>query len=97
MMTSKSYEEAYVWIWLPDLDEPVVAGKLEAEGGLLRFNYGKSYLERAEDGAHPAISIFDEELPLRAGVIELKDGLSIPSCIRAVPYTPLTVPENRKV
>ena len=82
MMTSKSYEEAYVWIWLPDLDEPVVAGKLEAEGGLLRFNYGKSYLERAKDEAHPAISIFDEELPLRAGVIELKDGLSIPSCIR---------------
>jgi len=81
-MTSKSYEEAYVWIWLPDLDEPVVAGKLEAEGGLLRFNYGKSYLERAKDEAHPAISIFDEELPLRAGVIELKDGLSIPSCIR---------------
>ncbi len=81
-MTSKSYEEAYVWIWLPGLDEPVVAGKLEAEGGLLRFNYGKSYLERAEGEAHPAISIFDEELPLRAGVIELKDGLSIPSCIR---------------
>ena len=81
-MTSKSYEEAYVWIWLPGLDEPVVAGKLEAEGGLLRFNYGKSYLERAKDEAHPAISIFDEELPLRAGVIELKDGLSIPSCIR---------------
>ena len=82
MMTSKSYEEAYVWIWLPGLDEPVVAGKLEAEGGLLRFNYGKSYLERAKDESHPAISIFDEELPLRAGVIELKDGLSIPSCIR---------------
>lgn len=81
-MTSKSYEEAYVWIWLPGLDEPVVAGKLEAEGGLLRFNYGKSYLERAKDESHPAISIFDEELPLRAGVIELKDGLSIPSCIR---------------
>lgn len=81
-MTSKSYEEAYVWIWLPGLGEPVVAGKLEAEGGLLRFNYGKSYLERARDEAHPAISIFDEELPLRAGVIELKDGLSIPSCIR---------------
>ena len=81
-MTSNAYEEAYVWIWLPEMTEPVVAGKLETEGGVLRFNYGKSYLERAEDNVHPAISLFDEELPLQAGVIELKDGLSMPSCIR---------------
>ncbi len=82
MMTSSAYEEAYVWIWLPDMTGPVVAGRLEADGGVLRFNYGKSYLERAEDSDHPAISIFDEELPLQSGAIELKDGLSIPSCIR---------------
>jgi len=29
-MTSKQYTEAYVWIWLPEATEPVVAGKLEA-------------------------------------------------------------------
>ncbi len=82
MMTSDIYEEAYVWIWLPGKTEPVVAGKLEADSAGLRFNYGKSYLARAEDKMHPAIAIFDEELPLQAGVIELKDGLSIPGCIR---------------
>ena len=41
-MTSKKYTEAYVWIWLPETTEPVVAGKLEADGNELLFNYGKS-------------------------------------------------------
>lgn len=46
-MTSNTsgYSEAFVWIWLPGTTEPVVAGKLSADGDNLVFNYGKSYLE----------------------------------------------------
>jgi serine/threonine-protein kinase HipA len=38
--------EAYVWVWLPGASTPVVAGRLEAVGDLLNFNYGQSYLGR---------------------------------------------------
>lgn len=80
-MTSSTDQEAFVWIWLPDETAPVVAGRLEADNGNLSFNYGKSYLERI--GAQPsAISIYEPELPLRAGALPLPDGLSMPGCIR---------------
>lgn len=83
MMTSNTeYKEAYVWIWLPNETEPVIAGKLEADGDKLLFNYGKSYLERVNDTARPAISIYEEEIPLKKGALPLIDGLTIPSCIR---------------
>ena len=81
-MTSKtSYNEAFVWIWLPEETEPVVAGRLEADNGNLLFNYGKSYLERVHDSKQ-AISIYEDELPLKAGILPLLDGLNIPGCIR---------------
>ena len=78
-MSSKpeKYTEAFVWIWLHGEVEPVVAGKLTAEGDTLAFNYGKSYLERDN-----AISIYDHELPLRPGILPLPTGLTIPGCIR---------------
>jgi len=79
-MSSDAYEEAFVWIWLPGETEPVVAGRLYADGGspqLLVFNYGKSYLERDD-----AIPIYLPELPLRAGELLLPDGLTMPSSIR---------------
>ncbi len=79
-MTSDS-REAYVWVWLPHETIPVVAGRLEAADGTVVFNYGKSYLERINDNP-PAISLYEPELPLRAGEIPLLDGLFIPSCIR---------------
>ncbi|MGH8189297.1 MAG: type II toxin-antitoxin system HipA family toxin, partial [Steroidobacteraceae bacterium] len=69
--------EAFVWIWLPQAKDPVVAGKLTAQRGNLVFNYGRSYLERPG-----AIPIYDPELPLRAGVLPLPSGLSMPSSIR---------------
>ena len=82
MMTSKtSYNEAFVWIWLPEETEPVVAGRLEADNGNLLFNYGKSYLERVHDSKQ-AISIYEGELPLKAGILPLLDGLNMPGCIR---------------
>ncbi len=78
-MTSKSetYDHAYVWIWLPGETEPVVAGKLTLEGVNLIFNYGKSYLDRPNK-----IAIYDNELPLRSGIIYPLDGLTMPGCIR---------------
>lgn len=80
-MTSNSDKEAFVWIWLPEKTEPVVAGRLEADNGNILFNYGKSYLERINDKS-PAIPIYEPELPLRAGVLPQPDGLSMPGCIR---------------
>ena len=82
MMTSKPQnKQAYVWIWLPGETQPVVAGKLEAYNGSIRFNYGKSYLERIDDKS-PAIPIYEPELPLRNGILPLLNDLEIPSCIR---------------
>lgn len=73
----RSYTEAYVWIWLPDELEPVVAGKLTQEGRFLVFNYGQSYLDRSNK-----ISIYEPELPLRSGELPLLSNLSMPGCIR---------------
>jgi len=70
--------EAYVWIWLPGATEPVVAGRLAlARNGRLNFNYGRSYLTRAD-----AIAIYKPELPLRDGVIEPGNRMALPGCIR---------------
>lgn len=80
-MTSKTNKEAFVWIWLPEKTQPVVAGKLTADNELIQFNYGKSYLER-RGNSHPAISIYEPELPLQAGALALPDGLHMPNSIR---------------
>ncbi|MDQ7048482.1 MAG: type II toxin-antitoxin system HipA family toxin [Enterobacterales bacterium] len=77
MISSQKYDQAYVWIWLPEATKPVVAGKLTAENNALSFNYGRSYLERAN-----AVSLYEPELPLRAGAFSLLAGMSMPSCIR---------------
>lgn len=74
---SKRYKDAFVWIWLPGQVDPVVAGKLTAEGDTLLFNYGKSYLERDN-----AIPLYESELPLKPGLLPLLKGLNIPGCIR---------------
>lgn len=80
-MISSTEREAFVWIWLPDETEPVVAGRLEAENGNILFNYGKSYLERVGD-RKSAIAIYEPELPLTAGSLPLLEGLNMPGCIR---------------
>lgn len=81
-LSKTSDKEAYVWIWLPEATEPVVAGKLEVDSqGKVQFNYGKSYLERISYNP-PAISIYEPELPLKKGVLPLLDGLTMPGCIR---------------
>ncbi len=81
-MTSKGdNKEAFVWIWLPGETEPVVAGKLEADNSNILFNYGKSYLERVNE-VKPTIPLYEPELPLKAGILPLPYGLSMPGCIR---------------
>ena len=64
-MTSE-YSEAYVWIWLQGETSPVVAGRLEAEDGFIRFNYGRSYLERVEAGL-PCMSIYEPDAGVHKG------------------------------
>ena len=79
-MTSKiesAYAEAYVWVWLPNAMQPVVAGLLSRLGQQLVFNYGRSYLARSD-----AIALYAPELPLQSGSIPLIAGLSMPSCLR---------------
>ncbi|MCH7742620.1 MAG: type II toxin-antitoxin system HipA family toxin [Proteobacteria bacterium] len=75
--STENYTEAFVWIWLPDVTEPIVAGKLSMDGSALVFNYGQSYLERDN-----AIPIYDAELPLKPGILPLLKGLSMPGCLR---------------
>lgn len=78
MTSEHHHEEAYVWIWLPGATAPVVAGRLARQaGGRLTFNYGQSYLARAN-----AIAIYDPELPLQPGEIPTRDTMQLPSCIR---------------
>ena len=85
MMNSKprpnQVSEAFVWLWLPGEVQPVVAGRLEADNNNIRFNYGKSYLERLHD-KNPAVPIYEPELPLKPGLLPLLPGLNMPGCIR---------------
>ena len=60
-MTSESIT-AYVWIWLPHQTDPVPAGRLDRDGDVYLFTYGRSYLERSN-----AIPVYLPELPLQPG------------------------------
>lgn len=69
--------EAFVWIWLPGALEPVIAGRIELDGGIYAFNYGRSYLERAD-----AMPIYAPELQLERGRILPKAPLDMAGCLR---------------
>ncbi|ANF59421.1 type II toxin-antitoxin system HipA family toxin [Halotalea alkalilenta] len=77
MTSRKAVDEAYVWIWLPDAMEPVVAGRLSRDEDQLIFNYGRSYLERND-----CIPIYEPELPLTRGAIFPEPGLKLASALR---------------
>ncbi len=66
---------AYVWIWLHDAVEPVVAGRLDAVGPTVTFTYGRSYLERVD-----RIPLYLPELPFGDDAIAPRTG-NIASCI----------------
>jgi serine/threonine-protein kinase HipA len=57
-MTSEP-TEAFVWIWIPEAQEPVVAGVLDLVGTAITFTYAASYRARPN-----AISVYEPELPL---------------------------------
>src|SRR5215217_8915704 len=75
-MTFERPSQAYLWIWLPEGEKPVVAGRLEETGGEVSFVYGRSYLER-----EGRISIYNPELPLIERRIRPLPELSTPGCI----------------
>lgn len=77
MTSNTAPTEAFVWVWLPDRTEPVVAGRIERDGARYVFNYGRSYLERKD-----AIALYEPELPLQRGAIPPLDGLTIAGCLR---------------
>lgn len=70
-------DEAFVWIWLPGETEPVVAGRIERDGAIYSFNYGRSYLARRN-----AVAIYLPELPLERGMIVPEPPLAMASCLR---------------
>lgn len=69
-------EEAYVWVWLPDAIDPVVAGIVWRDGARIWFRYADSYLAL---GA--AISLYAPELPLTGDAQAPVDGLVVAGCL----------------
>ncbi|WP_245670908.1 type II toxin-antitoxin system HipA family toxin [Nocardia flavorosea] len=69
--------DAYVWVWLPGRNGPVVAGRVQRYGNRYRFGYGRSYLERSD-----AISLYTPELPLVSGWQEPSGSMPIASVLR---------------
>lgn len=77
MTSEAASDEAFVWIWLPGVADPVVAGLLTRDGDRLMFNYGRSYLARPN-----AIALYTPELPLKAGLQVPHAGHALAGCIR---------------
>jgi serine/threonine-protein kinase HipA len=81
-MTSKNDKReapqtVFVWIWLPDADEPIVAGRVDRDGDLYAFTYGRNYLAHKQ-----AIPIYLPELPLQRGAMLPNAPLMIANCLR---------------
>ena len=70
------YDQAFVWVWLPDATSPVVAGCLSKHNQQVVFNYDRNYLDN-----HNAISPYSLELPLATGLLAPKADLHIAGCI----------------
>lgn len=76
-MTTSESRTAFVWTWLPGATEPVVAGRVDAEGPVHFFTYARSYQQRPE-----AMSLYGPELPLVSGTLRPDGGLTIAGCLR---------------
>lgn len=77
-MTSEAAGHAFVWVWLPGRDEPVVAGRVDDVGPYLTFTYGRSYLARDD-----AMPLYLPELPLVRGPQKPPTpGMLAAGCIR---------------
>ncbi len=81
MTTSKfqNVDNLYVWIWLPNSSEPVVAGQIVKQNKLYRFTYGQSYRDNPA-----AIRFSPFELPLQKGSFTPQGQNLIHSCFRDV-------------
>lgn len=73
-------DSLYVWVYLPDGTEPVIAGRLEinnsAGGRVGDFNYGLSYLSRSD-----AVALYPVALPLKPGVTSFTSLNGYPGAI----------------
>ena len=67
---------AFVWVWLPNAVDPVVAGRIDAVGDIHFFTYGRSYLERQD-----AIPLYLPELPLQPGRQHPDAALDLAGCL----------------
>jgi len=76
-MTTSDPQTAFVWTWLPGAAEPVVAGRMDADGPLHTFTYARSYRERDD-----AVPLYEPELPLVPGTPRPAGGLTIAGCLR---------------
>lgn len=75
-MTTSEPKQAFVWVWLPESAEPVIAGRLDDEGEIVTFTYGRSYLDRPN-----RIPIYLPELPLDSGRLRPLVG-NVAGCIQ---------------
>jgi len=76
-MSSSSPRSAFVWTWLPGAREPVVAGRVDADGPMHTFTYARSYRQRPD-----AMSLYEPELPLAPGLLQPVRDLTIAGCLR---------------
>ena len=67
-MTSEP-NEVFVWTWLPEATDPVVAGVLVPAGNAVDFRYGLSYLSRED-----AVPLYLPELPLKEDTLSPLQG-----------------------
>lgn len=77
MTTTSDPQRAFVWTWLPETSEPIVAGRIDSEGSIYTFIYARSYLRRGD-----AMPLYELELPLVAGRQRPDGGLAIAGCLR---------------
>lgn len=76
-MTTSNPQSAFVWTWLPGSAKPVVAGRIDADGPMHTFTYGRSYRQRPD-----AVPLYGPELPLVSGVQRPESSLTIAGCLR---------------
>ncbi|WP_299167952.1 type II toxin-antitoxin system HipA family toxin [uncultured Arthrobacter sp.] len=72
-MTSK----AYVWVWLPGTQDPVVAGRIDETARSHSFTYGRSYVERED-----SLPLYLPELPLIRGTQRPHPSWEAHGCIQ---------------
>jgi serine/threonine-protein kinase HipA len=76
-MTTSNPQTAFVWTWLPGASEPVVAGRIDADGPVHTFTYARSYRARSD-----AVPLYEPELPVMPGTLRPPGGLAIAGCLR---------------